>query len=113
MTTLMRTEPTPTGELIDHLNLLKIKEMMLMDLDNQIEEHVTDDNLKDEINDVGQYQDSIVITKSHAERILSAPQAVATHASHKDSHQALHRLSYLSKLDLPKFSGDQIRWPEF
>ncbi|KAL1445249.1 hypothetical protein MTO96_045124 [Rhipicephalus appendiculatus] len=70
MTTLMQTEPTPTGELTDHLNLLKIKETMLTDLDSQIEEHVADDNLEDEMQSVGQYQDSIVLAKSRAERIF-------------------------------------------
>ncbi|KAH7944871.1 hypothetical protein HPB49_001388 [Dermacentor silvarum] len=59
MTTLMRTEPTPSSELTDHLNLLKIKETMLRDLENQVEEHVTDDNLEDELQSVGQYQESI------------------------------------------------------
>ena len=55
---------------------------------------------------------NIVLVKSHAERILSAPQAVATHASHDDSHQARAQIK-LPKLDLPKFNGDPIRWPEF
>ncbi|KAH7937135.1 hypothetical protein HPB49_008098 [Dermacentor silvarum] len=112
MTTLMQTEPTPSGELTDRRNLLKIKETMLTDLDNQVEEHVTNDNLEDELQSVGQYQESIVLAKSRAERILSALQTTTTHASHDDFHQAPVHVK-LPKLDVPKFHGDPIKWPEF
>lgn len=102
----METTPLPTGELAEQLNMLKLKQTPLNDIDKEIEGHVPDEELDDELEAVEQYRDSIARlifrTEKHLANAcpLTASSAIQAPTSHQERVQVR-----LPKLEIQPFHG--------
>lgn len=66
----MESTPLPMGELAEQLNMLKLKETSLNDMDKEIEGRVPGEELDDELTAVEHYRDSIAHVIFRAEGLL-------------------------------------------
>ncbi|XP_064456921.1 uncharacterized protein LOC135367560 [Ornithodoros turicata] len=115
------------GDLQEKLDVLKVKEAALQQLNASTEALITDDKeYDDEIASSQTYEDNICIAKSRALQNLSDEnvriaantsggqrQAAGGNSTVETSTNAMRTAVKLPKLEIPKFNGDLRNWNSF
>ncbi|XP_064470062.1 uncharacterized protein LOC135384806 [Ornithodoros turicata] len=112
--------PSLRGDLQEKLDLLKVKETALEELNLAIEEMVLDDKVYDEeIAGSQTYQDRICVAKSRAVQKLNMEygrelaDGSRRHGQGGGDYSTLETTVKLPKLEIPRFNGDLRNWNSF
>jgi hypothetical protein len=110
------TQSNPdTDHLSTLLELLSAKEDSLLDLDRGIEHLTPLDGLEAEIACTEDYKESVIMLKSHAQRVIKRKQdlnPLPAHVNDANSNRSQRQSVRLPKLIIEKFYGDLSMWQE-